>query len=32
VVVPDAGSDAFAIRDEIEARVDRAATDNRCDI
>jgi hypothetical protein len=31
VVIPDSGSDAFAIRDEIEARVDRAATDNRCD-
>jgi hypothetical protein len=30
VVVPDAGSDALAIRDEIEARVDRVATDNRC--
>jgi hypothetical protein len=31
VVVPDSGSDAFAIRDEIEDRVSRAATDTRCD-
>jgi hypothetical protein len=31
VVVPDAGSDPFAIRDEIEARVDRAAENTRCD-
>jgi hypothetical protein len=31
VVVPDAGSDAYAIRDEIEARVARATTDTRCD-
>jgi hypothetical protein len=31
VVVPDAGSDAHAIRNEIQARVDRAATDDRCD-
>jgi hypothetical protein len=31
VVVPDVGSDAFAIREEIAARVDRAASDNRCD-
>jgi hypothetical protein len=31
VVVPQAGSDPFAIRDEIEARVARAATANRCD-
>jgi hypothetical protein len=31
IVVPDSGSDLFAIRDEIDARVARAATDNRCD-
>jgi hypothetical protein len=31
VVVPDSGSDALAIRDEIEDRVSRAATDKRCD-
>jgi hypothetical protein len=31
VVVPDAGSDATAIRDEIEARVARAVVDKRCD-
>ncbi len=31
VVVPDKNSDADAIRDEIEARVDRVKSDNRCD-
>jgi hypothetical protein len=31
VVVPDSGSDAHAIRKEIQARVERAATDDRCD-
>jgi hypothetical protein len=31
IVVPDPGSDLFAIRDEIDARVARAANDNRCD-
>jgi hypothetical protein len=31
VVVPDSGSDAYAIRGEIAARVARATTDDRCD-
>jgi len=31
VVVPDKNSDADAIRDEIEARVDRVTSDDRCD-
>jgi hypothetical protein len=31
VVVPDSGSDPLAIRNEIQARVDRATADNRCD-
>jgi len=31
VVVPDKNSDADAIREEIEARVDRVSSDDRCD-
>ncbi|HEY4107133.1 MAG TPA: hypothetical protein VGM44_24710 [Polyangiaceae bacterium] len=31
VVVPDAGSDAYAIRDEIKTRVKRATDNTRCD-
>jgi hypothetical protein len=31
VVIPDSGSDRSAIRAEIQARVDRAANDDRCD-
>ncbi|HEX3772818.1 MAG TPA: hypothetical protein VHV51_00070 [Polyangiaceae bacterium] len=31
VVVPDAGSDAYVIRDEIKTRVERVTDNTRCD-